>query len=79
MYSLIAATLILSLMMLKVCTNVGSRKQPRQLRNGSSTQCSFNKPQTATNRGAFIPHIRNQIEVHKAEIQKLEELLKQAE
>jgi hypothetical protein len=79
MYSLIAATVVLSFMMLKVCTNVGSRRQQRQLRNASATPCNFNKPQTATNRGTFIPHIRNQIEVHKAEILKLEELLKQAE
>jgi hypothetical protein len=75
MYALIISSVVLSVMLVKVCKNNGSRRQQRL----PSTQCNFYNPQMGINKGVHISQIRNQIEVHKAEILKLEQLLKQAE
>jgi hypothetical protein len=79
MYLVIAASLILSVIILKVCTITGNRTEQRLSHLVSSTSCNIHKPRICPNKGMNISEMRNKIEMHKAEIRKLEELAKQVE
>jgi hypothetical protein len=78
LYVLPIATLVLGFMLLKVCRNSGNNRQQRMQRLRQEF-AEFHKPQISTNKGVNISEIRHQIELHKTEIRKLEELAKQAE
>lgn len=76
MYGLIIGTILLSVMLLKTCTNKANRRQRAPVMAPATQHYSYRQMPV---RAPSVHEIKNQIEIHKSEIKRLEHLAKQAE